>query len=103
MTGLVDILAEAPSTSSRYVDAVLPLWCGEHELTPAERAVVRCGASGLVTHEAIAAELGVATSTVKKQISHICKKVGVASFRDVVVSLLRAALDAVPSAETGCP
>lgn len=99
MTDLVDILAEAgqSASTSRYVDAVFPLWCGEHALTPAEKRIVRVAVAGTLTRRELAAALGVQASTVKKQIGAICKKVGVPTFRDVVVSLLRAALAAVPS------
>lgn len=80
----------------RIVDSIFPKWCDERLLTPAERRVVRFAVDG-VAREDLAATLGVAPSTIKTQVHSICQKARAKTFRDVVIAVLRAAIESTES------
>lgn len=89
---LVDVAEAMPGSAAAHVERIFPAWAMQHGLTTVERRMVLLAVNGSRARSELADALGLKESTVKKQINAICKKVNAATFRDVVVSVLRAAL-----------
>lgn len=68
---------------------VIERWRAQHNLTPAEVAVVRLAVDESASRTFLAAKRGVAESTVKKQIQVICQKTKCRGMSDIIIRVLK--------------